>query len=230
MEKYNEVNKRGYNKLAPYFDEEKRLTTANFHEVTLEFFRNAISKYVRKEMKVLEIGPGKDWLTKNVRFPDVDYYKVDVAEKMINNQEKSISASADDMPFEDNTFDCVISSLGDPYFYKEALIEVCRVLKKDGKMILSTPSNEWAEGIRGKKGKSIFVENGKTIETFSFTYDIEEMKELWVECGFIPMSIQEEFASKIEGIVSKDIEKSANNKNKATETLSIAISAIFRKA
>ena len=48
------VNKEGYNKLAPNFFDEKRITTSNFHEVTKDFFQHAVDTYEKMEATLME--------------------------------------------------------------------------------------------------------------------------------------------------------------------------------
>lgn len=223
------VNKEGYNKLAPNFFDEKRITTSNFHEVTKDFFQHAVDTYVKKGNKILELGPGKDWLTRNIIFPEVDYYKIEIAEQMIEDSRNTSIASVDAMPFEEEDFDYIFSSLGDPYFYEEALKEICRVLKKNGLFIFSAPSHEWAKGLRGNKQMSTFIDEGKEINVYSFTYSNTDMRNLWRKCGFTPIMIQDCFGSGINGDISKDVIKSANNLSLDYRDLSIATVAVFKK-
>lgn len=225
----SKVNKEGYNKLAPNFSEEKRVTTSNFHELTKTFFQNAVNTYVKEEDMILELGPGRDWLTRNIIFPKVDYYKVEIAEQMIEDSYNTSIASVESMPFEGEKFDCIFSSLGDPYFYEEALKEIHRVLKKNGLFILSTPSYEWANGLRGNKQMSTFVEDGKEINVYSFTYSADEMRNLWKKCGFVPVIIQDCFGAGLSGNVSKDIIKSASNLSIDYHEICVATVAVFMK-
>ena len=223
MSEVRDVNKQGYNKLAPEFVEEKRITTANFHELSQDFFRYVMNSKLKKGMKVLEIGVGKGWLRKNFNWPKVDYIAVDIAEMMIKELDNTIVCSVEDMPFEDAQFDCVISSLGDPYFYKEALVEISRVLRRDGLFLFSTPANEWARKLRGERIFSSFKVGNENIETYSFTYNAKDMINLWRSCGFEPLTMQNWYAGGIRCPISADISKIGNS---VTE-VAIVTTAIF---
>lgn len=199
------TNKDGYNRLAEVFTDEKRITTANFHELSKDFFKYIISEKLKKGMKVLEIGAGRGWLRNTFMWSDVEYVAVDIAENMIKDMRDSLVATAEDLPYNDNYFDCVISSLGDPFFYEDALKEINRVLKDKGIFVFSSPANEWAKSLRGNSPFSTFVEEGKTIKTYSFTYGEKEMIAMWSKCGFLPITIQNWYSNGLKGQISKDI-------------------------
>lgn len=220
-------NKEGYNRIAEAFVDEKRVTTSNFHELSKDFFEYILSSKVKTGMKVLEVGAGRGWLRDTFEWPVVDYIAVDIAENMVKDARDSIVSSTEDLPFDDNYFDCVISSLGDPFFYEESIREICRVLKKGGIFILSTPAKEWAKCLRGDSLFSTFIEKDEIIQTYSFTYDETEMREIWSKCGLLPITIQNWYSSAIKGKLSKDIEAIASKTN--CGKMAILTTAIFIK-
>lgn len=221
------TNKEGYNRLADVFIDEKRVTTANFHELSQDFFRYILSSKIKDGMKVLEVGAGRGWLRNTFTWPDIDYIAVDIAENMVKDASDSIVSTAEDLPFDDNCFDCVVSSLGDPFFYEESIKEISRVLKEGGLFVLSTPAKEWAKSLRGDSLFSTFVEKGEVIQTYSFTYDEIEMREIWGKCGFLPITIQNWYSNGIKGVISKDI-GDIDDKMKSGK-IAILTTAIFIK-
>lgn len=225
-------NRTGYNGIAPDFNEEERVTTANFHELSVDFFSNVFERDILDGMDVLELGPGRGWLRKNFNWKEVNYKCVDISEEMIcliDEEEKYVS-SVSELPFENNYFDVIISSLGDPYFYPEALNEISRVLKHKGKFIFSTPSNEWAKAIRGDNNKTIFRgSKGGQFEVYSFTYDRGCMIDLWEAYGMDPIIIQSVYGSGIKGKISSDIVNTVKTSKKDYHLLEVITTAIFCK-
>ena len=63
-------NFKGYTKTAPEFNENKRITTKDFHTLSHSFFINAVKKYIKPNMKCIEIGPGHGWLKDNIPLPN----------------------------------------------------------------------------------------------------------------------------------------------------------------
>jgi len=226
---FEETNRMGYNKLANEFTEEKRKTTANFHQLSREFFQMAINRYLKEGDVVLELGPGRGWLRENIEFPNVIYKALDIAERMKEFNKDIMIGSAEHIPLSTDSVDIVIASLADPYLYEGVLFEISRVLKKGGFFIFSTPSNEWAVNLRGKSGKSEFKKNDEIIRTYSFTYEYQDMISLWYRCGLYLKNIETHYGNEISGQVSKDIIKAADNKKINYKLLDILTTAIFVK-
>lgn len=91
---------------------------------------------------LLDIGCGQQ-LLRNYLNPSTTYFSLDFPETGITlyNAKPSVFGDAESLPFKNKTFDTVIllevlEHLPDP---ASAILEVKRVLKKDGVLILSTP-------------------------------------------------------------------------------------------
>ena len=180
------LNSRGYNKIAKEFSESKRLTTRNFHSISKPFFDYAFNKYLNHAQSILEIGPGQNWLLNNFNIPFAKYSAIDISDIMSELTESHIhTCSIRDTSYSFNTFDCVIASLADPYFFPTALSEVWRILKPNGYYILTTPSSKWSKGIRHAPDKTKFILEDNTVaEVYSFTFTLEVVKDIVQTCGF----------------------------------------------
>lgn len=76
------VNSEGYSRIATEFTEDQRVTTRNFHDLSLAFFRRSISTFLGAASRCLEIGPGQGWLRRSVDWPQAQYDAVDLCQEM----------------------------------------------------------------------------------------------------------------------------------------------------
>jgi len=92
--------------------------------------------------KILDIGCGIGFVSQ--LFPNFDIVGVDISDGMLaQNPHKWIKASAEELPFEDSTFDYIIcrSLLHHLDHPNEALDEMYRVLKPGGKWVCWDPNH-----------------------------------------------------------------------------------------
>jgi len=150
-----------------------------------------------------------------------------------NDARRKIIGSASRMPICTESYDLVVSSLGDPYFYPETLCEVYRVLKHGGKFAFSLPDSEWAYALRGENPKTTFISDaGKSAETYSFVFNLTVLKELLSDCGFIVEDIQSLNGEKLikgEDRISPAITAAAKNKGCTIDKLHIITMCLCRK-
>lgn len=115
---------------------------------------NLAKSHSTKESDVLEIacgsGIGLGYLSENAKKViggDIDTDLLSYAEKTYEKSEKVsvLELDAQNLPFEDNSFDIVLIYEAIYYFpqIEKAFQEVSRVLKKDGKLIISTVNKDW---------------------------------------------------------------------------------------
>ena len=226
------INRVGYNKVAKYFTEEKRITTRNFHELSASFFKKFFYDYVKADSKVLEIGPGQGWLYEVVTPTCEQYCFADISKEMsnINGSTSKIITSVRCIPYPAESFDVIVCSLGDPYFYPEAICELFRLLKSGGYLAFSLPAKQWASLLRGnasKGDKTIFVlDSGETAEVFSFTYSIDELVKLMGDIGLQLVSANSIKAGLLTNEISSAITIAAEKgciDYKDLETVTVAI-------
>lgn len=186
-----EVNRLGYSRVAAEFSDEHRPTTAGFHFLSKDFFSSTIG-LIPKNSTCLEIGPGQGWLRQAFEWPPVDYSSIDICREMLEahagpSDGRRLVGSAHALPHHSRTVDFIVCSLGDPYCYPSALVEMSRVLRKGGRLIMTAPSREWSEAIRHSSlphMTSFQLKTGDTASVFSFTYNMVDLRQLLGLCGF----------------------------------------------
>lgn len=174
------INKKGYDLIASEFNDEKRITTANFHEASEKFFIKEFLKFNGSE-RILEVGSGNGWLAKLL---DYDFQSIDISDKMCcKNLKRTASASL--IPCASNSCDIVFASLCDPFFYPVSIAEMIRILTPNGKLIMSLPSYEWARINRNGDMKTTFVNSrGDSASVYSFIFNKEQISLLGERIGF----------------------------------------------
>ena len=128
-----------------------------------EILRNEVD-YLRKILvnckRILDVGCGPGVFEKampdlNIIGIDLSYEMVHLANK-ITNANKFIVGNAEELPFKDNSFDCLmyITSLEFINNYKSAIDEAVRVLSRDGKIIvlMLNPESEYFKERIDKEG------------------------------------------------------------------------------
>jgi SAM-dependent methyltransferase len=232
----DKLNRLGYEKIAEYFTEERRITTRNFHELSATFFVSLFSDLINPSTKVLEIGPGHGWLYKTVSPVCGSYTCLDISVSMskINPRIDKATSSVRCINSPSEIYDLVVASLADSYFYPEAICEIGRVLKRNGYFAFSIPAFEWATALRRGSSdidKTTFILNsGENAKVYSFTFPDKKLVELLDKAGFDSLKIHSLTGAGLSGNeISDAITRAAENIRKPLNALKIVTVAIFQK-
>lgn len=112
-----------------------------------ELFRKAVLNSLRSDSIVLDLGAGAGIVSSmNLKGSSAKVCGIDLDNRVLKNPylDEAKIADISDIPYEDNTFDLVVSHnvLEHVEFPEKVFNEVNRVLKKGGKFIFKTP-NKW---------------------------------------------------------------------------------------
>lgn len=132
----------------------ERLEFYNFSDVTVEHLhRYAIANDFVKNKVVLDIASGEGYGAYNLSKNALKVIGVDIDEETVfDAQKKYINANlsfkvgtADKIPVESNTIDVVVSfeTIEHHDKHEEMMLEIKRVLKSDGILIMSSPDKEF---------------------------------------------------------------------------------------
>lgn len=173
-----------YNKIANEF----RVTRV----FTWKWTDNFIDR-LEKDSKLLDIGCGTG---RNTNYTNVNITGIDISEEQIkqcirksNNKSNDINnnyivADMCEMPFQDNSFDNIISiasfhHLSNDKRRKQALYEMHRVLKKNGRVQLSVWSRIQPDKTRRKFQKyGDTVVNWREVPRYYYIFSIPEITDL----------------------------------------------------
>lgn len=106
-----------------------------------------LCKFAFKELdnakNILDLGSGTGNLYDNCQNLKVDYFELDISQKMLDLSrcKNKINASFEEVPVKDNSFDLILSSfaLQWSFNYEKILSEINRILKNNSYLIICAP-------------------------------------------------------------------------------------------
>jgi SAM-dependent methyltransferase len=182
-----------------YYDSELHPTCANFREASRYLLVPWLNEFNGPNCSILEVGAGdsivSEWLAGNKRTVQ-RFVAADLSWNMLRYSldrgtgAELVVCDAQQLPFTPNSFDIVVSPLGDPYntiqFWKEAK----RVLKKNGHVLFTIPSFEWAQQFRNSDNHAEFqVCSGGLLAVASYVLSAENQCALISNAGLSPIRI-----------------------------------------
>lgn len=141
------------------------------------YFRNTIKRLINGNEKVLFVGGGtgaslEDYCKAglNITFTDINAEAVNYTKRAFEHKNYQIEfncCSAYMLPYENSTYDIIVSTLNGSYFNGDSLAEFRRVLKFDGIVLLSETTSEYVDYL-----KSIGRYDGRYILSSDFRLKI----------------------------------------------------------
>lgn len=231
--KIDKTNKAGYSKLAQEFNDEKRITTKNFHDISVPFWIYFLS-YIGAVNNLLEIGVGNGWLFSNIPSPSKNIYGLDISENMnADYVDYKIVSTTRNIPVTSSKFDAVVASLADPFLYPETILEVSRVLKSGGCFAFTHPSLVWGRNLKQRRNKSTTTfrtQDNERVEVFSFCGGLQGLSEIITLSGLqVIFSSEYYLPVDYKYNVSKAILDSNESYGENSSDLPIIIGSILRK-
>lgn len=178
----DDLNQKAYSSISREFDDVHRITTANFHQCSKQFFLDRLSVLGEQPgLKIIEIGSGNGWLEEISGFA---LPSIDLSETMSAGfQQRHIGIM--ELNNKSQQYDYVFSSLCDPYFYPEAVARMVEILKPNGRICISLPGWEWSQINRRSKNTTTFIsQSGEEIEAYSFIPSKLQIEQMGAILGF----------------------------------------------
>lgn len=185
-----------------YYDADRHPTSANFREASKMLLAAWLAEVIRPHAHILETGAGRSLVSEcltNGKGLSVVVVATDLSSDMLEYsladhcRPASLAVcDAKRLPFLDDSFDLIASSLGDPYNSAEFWREAARVLRPGGQMIFTTPAFNWAQKFRnGAECAEFVLADGESIAVTSFVEPEEKQRKLITQSGLTVTSSRE---------------------------------------
>ena len=200
------TNVHAYDALAPWFTDDARPTTRDFHRMSEPWWLSHLTQ-ATPDTHILELGAGNGWLTALLRRVGLNPVSVEAAKSM-GTKESRLQAprkscqSIRFLPFEDGQFDLIVGSLVEGAHYSLAFCEMQRVLKTSGTLLLTSPSRRWANQVRRDWTdfhSTTFAVDERPIYVHSFVHDHDTLRQLLAIAGIRQVGISE-ISAEVDGI------------------------------
>jgi hypothetical protein len=152
-------------------------------------------------------------ISKEIAFSNV--VLLDQSPRMLEHSRKwelrgasLLIADAANTQLPSESFQLIVSSLGDPYNDESFWREASRLLSSGGACLFTAPTPEWSERFRARsnrKAAEFVLANGKKIFVRSDILSVASQSELIEAVGLYLDEIQSFYASQLTGPVSKKL-------------------------
>lgn len=157
---------------------------------------------------ILDIGCGGG---RNMKYSERNFKGIDSSEKFVelclSQQLDVIHASMVDLPFNDAEFDHILSiasfhHLSSEESRRKCLGEMYRILKPNGKILLSVWSKKQQEGSKrqfeyGDNYVPWIDKEGKTHQRYYYIFTLDELKSLVTEAGFNIINVSWDYGNEV---------------------------------
>jgi ubiquinone/menaquinone biosynthesis C-methylase UbiE len=185
----------GYDDVAAeYYDSIRHPTCANFREASDQLLHEWLREYPLNGRWICEVGPGRSTVAELLLKCDVPLDRlvlVDSSRTMLtyssawfHRGSHLVLGDSNALPLGANTFDLVVSSLGDPYNTANFWRETLRILRPGGRSLFTSPSYQWAVAFRAESKDDVLtaaqfdLADGQRVLVPSLIYTIEEQQKL----------------------------------------------------
>jgi SAM-dependent methyltransferase len=145
--------KSGYDLIAREYYDEGHVTCRNFDLITKFALSTEQVDFV--DGLVLECGAGRGRATEYLQLDKSQIIQLDASSKMLALEEREecliqLNADACSIPMPPQQFAGVVGFLVDPFLGLDFLSEAYRMLSDGGKLLLTSPTEEWGRALRKK--------------------------------------------------------------------------------
>lgn len=179
-----------------YYDSTRHPTCANFSELSKTFIESRIPRYIAINQKILEVGCGRSTaapILETLNISVAQLTLLDQSKRMLEYSDKWRSRGAQFLmrdvratALPEDTFQMIVSSLGDPYDDAAFWKEVSRLLLRNGVCLFTTPAWEWASCFRSASERDVaefLLQGGRVVRVPSIVRPPREQISLIEENG-----------------------------------------------
>ena len=166
-----------------YYDAVRHPTCANFSELSAVFLGPRIQKYASAAIAILEVGAGRSIVAPFIAASGMPLSRVTLLDQSRHMLEYStewawrganlLVADAATSGLLSESFQLIVSALGDPYNEGSFWQEVSRLLSSGGVCLFTTPAPEWSERFRAgsdPKAAEFLLANGNKVLVSSTSF------------------------------------------------------------
>jgi SAM-dependent methyltransferase len=203
---------------AEYYDAVRHPTCANFSELGAIFLLPRIQEYASAAKAILEVGAGRSIVAPVVAASGLPLSSVtllDQSQRMLEHSKEweqrganLLVADAANTGLPPNSFQLVVSSLGDPYNDASFWQEMGRLLSSGGVCLFTTPAPEWSERFRARsdrKTAEFLLANGGRVLVRSEIPSVASQSEMVARVGLHVKEMQALYATQLSGALSSKL-------------------------
>lgn len=193
---------------------ESRLGTLEcINIIRQDYYKREISEIIKGKVNVLIVGGGygdslEDYCRSGLKitFTDVEQDMIEYVKKIYMDYNIDFRCcSAYNLPFDNNAFDMIVSTLNGSYLNNIALKEFSRVMNQDAILLLSETTVEYIDFLRkiGRyDGRNILASDMKTKIFHPYVYAKKELEHMCCNCGLNPILYE---ILKPDNLISHDV-------------------------